>query len=430
MKRGQSSGGPIATLILIIGGAFLVYLMLLPSEDRNQLTGFEDNTSSHTNCLNDCSSTYEDCKYDCDSSSCREDCLNEYRDCRDICGNDNNGEIVYRNLLSESPGVVFPFERNTTTQDFNSVRLFSNIKTENIFLSSRTTISKSLFKNDYKSFTFDLSDLENINKLSLFFNVISGKGSLIIQINGKEIYNGEVSSSSLPIEIPKSYLTAHNLLELSTSSYVLGSSSYDIKDLQLIKKYKVENKKESRYFVLSSTEKDNIQKATLKYFVNCMSLNKEGILKISLNNRVVSMYMIVCDAGEIDVEVDSSYFVSGRNTLTFEIDEGDYVIEDLQLDRKLEKSYYPKYYFSIQEDEFNDIKDNILNVKLKLDMINDKDVKRATFLINDNRAFMDTTKDKFEVDISDLIVEGENYIRIVPRDEFEITNLDVSLKEN
>lgn len=428
MKRGQSSGGSIATLILIIGGAFLVYLMLLPAEDRNQLTGFENNESSHTNCLDDCLNTYDDCKYDCDTSSCRENCLEDYRNCRDDC--DFKETNIFRNLLSESPGVVFPFERNTTKQDFDSVRLFSSSKTENIFLASRITVSKSLFKNDYKSFIFDLSDLDNVEKLSLFFNVISSNGNLMIQLNGKEIYNGIVSSSNLPIELPKSYLKEHNLLELSTSGYAIGSSSYDIKDLQIIKKFKVENKKESRYFVLSSTEKNNIQKATFRYFVNCMSLSKEGILKISLNNKLVSMYMVVCDAGEIDTEVDSSYFVSGRNTLTFEIDEGDYIIEDLQLDKKMEASYYPIYYFSVQEDEFNDIRDNVLNVKLKLDMINNKNVKRATFLINDNRAYMDTTKDKFEVDISDLIVEGENYIRIVPRDEFEITNLDISLKEN
>jgi hypothetical protein len=428
MKRGQSSGGPVATLILIIGGAFLLYLILLPAEERKALTGFEENVSSETNCLDDCSNTYDDCKYDCSTSSCRENCLEDYRNCRYDCG--KKEKIQIRNLLAESPGIVYPFEKDTIEQDFNSIKLFSNVKTETIFLASKITISKSLFKNDYKSFTFDLDDLESVETISLFFNVLQSKGSLIIELNGKEVYNGEISSDVLPIQLPKSYLKGHNLLELSTSSYVLGSSLYELKDIQIIKKFKVENKKESRSFILSSTEKDNIQKATLKYFINCMSLNKEGTLKVSLNNKIISMYMIVCDAGEIDTDVDKSYLITGKNTLTFEIDEGDYVIEQLQLVKKIEKSYYPKYYFSIDEDELNDIKDGILDVKMKLDLKDDKNTKRTTFLINNNRAYMDTTKDKFEDDISDLVIEGENYIRIVPKDEFEIINLAIWLEEH
>jgi hypothetical protein len=96
----------------------------------------------------------------------------------------------------------------------------------------------------------------------------------------------------------------------------------------------------------------------------------------------------------------------------------------------MEKSYYPKYYFSIEEDEFNDINDGLLNVKMKLDLRKDKETKRATFLINDNRAYMDTNKDLFEDDISDLVVEGENYIRLVPKDEFEIINFAIWLEED
>ena len=427
MKRGQSSGGPIATLILIIGGAFLLYLILLPAEDRKELTGFEENQTS-TICLDDCSNSYEDCKDGCDTSSCRENCLEDYRDCRNECDIEENE--LYRNLLSESPGIIYPFEKEKLEQDFNSIRLFSNVKTETIFLASRISVSKSLFKNDYKSFTFDLDDLDNVEKISLFFNVLQSDGNLIIELNSKEIYNGEVDSYSLPIELSKGYLREHNLLELTTNSYGIGSSSYDLKDLQIIKKYKVENKKESRNFVLNSEERDNIQKATLRYFINCMSLKKEGILKILLNNKVVSMQMVVCDAGEIDTEISKNYFVSGSNTLTFEIDEGDYIIEALQLIREMEKSYYPKYYFSIEEDEFNDINDGLLNVKMKLDLRKDKETKRATFLINDNRAYMDTNKDLFEDDISDLVVEGENYIRLVPKDEFEIINFAIWLEED
>ena len=427
MKRGQSSGGPIATLILIIGGAFLLYLILLPAADRKELTG-SGNNEDYSNCLDDCSSTYDDCRSNCDTSSCREDCLNEYRNCRYDCG-DKNETIIYKTLLSESPGIVYPFEKGTLEQNFNDMKLFSKSQTETIYLSSRTTISKSLFKNNYKSFTFDLDDLSNVERLNLFFNILSSKGNLIIQLNGKEIYSGEVQSSDIPIELPTSILKQHNLLELSSSSYSIGSSLYDLKDLQIIKNFKVENKKETRDFVLNSEEKNNIQKVTLNYFINCMSLNKEGILKVLLNSKVVSMQMVVCDAGEVSTEIDNSYFVTGKNILTFEIDDGDYIIEGLQLIKKIEKSYYPKYYFTIDEDEFKDIKDGILNVNIKLDLRKDKELKRATFLINDNRAFMDTSKDQFEDDISDLIVEGENYIRIVPRDkEFEIINLDISLK--
>jgi hypothetical protein len=151
-------------------------------------------------------------------------------------------------------------------------------------------------------------------------------------------------------------------------------------------------------------------------------------LNVDFNQRNVFFGRIVCDAAEHRVELDDEFFVDGFNLVSFSVDQGNYVLEDVKLVLDLKEGNQPIYYFNVDKDEL----DNEFTVKLDLLEIEDDDAdiegKRAEFLINSGRFSMFTERDVFEKDISDLIVQGENYIKVLPKNDFEIVNLQVVME--
>ena len=54
--------------------------------------------------------------------------------------------------------------------------------------------------------------------------------------------------------------------------------------------------------------------------------------------------------------------------------------------------------------------------------------KIAEIWVNDFIIFMETDTDAFSEDISELVEEGENFIRIIPDTEFLIRSLRITLE--
>lgn len=337
-------------------------------------------------------------------------------------GTTDNNKI--RNILLESPGLIFPDSSNKEKIDINSVNLFSTTSQKVINLGNSVSVSRSLLNNNFQDLSFKLDDLTNINGLKLFFNTLSSKGSLIIYLNGQVVSKGIISNEKVPLEIPIQNIKNDNTLRFEVSSpswRFLSVNKYDLKDVKIIKEAKSENKKEVRNF---QAEKDKINKAKLTYFINCLKLDSDqGILKVLLNNFNVHLGQVICDASQQTVDIPKNYF-NDQNKLSFESDKGNYVIEQIQLELNSDRSKAPTYFFDAKAEDLNN------QIMLKMDLIPNKDDERssATIIINDERITLDTDKNLFSRDISSLIKEGENFIKIVPRNEFEIVSLEIFTK--
>jgi len=70
----------------------------------------------------------------------------------------------------------------------------------------------------------------------LSFNA-KGKGVLSIRLNGHKVFEGEVSSNSPPIKLPKKFLSKDNKVYLSLNSVGIlfwKSNRYELKNLKII----------------------------------------------------------------------------------------------------------------------------------------------------------------------------------------------------
>src|SRR3989344_5928160 len=363
-KRGaveESATRHVASIVILI--LILIYMLLIPKAAiEDLLAGIE------------LKNTYGDER----TSDYRFDDRNGYD-----YGSGRDGNT----LLVVSPGRVFPRTTETEVRTLPSIPLSKTSVTDRQMLSNSLRVSRSLFSNNEREIVFNL-DENKLNDLSLFFRVDDSRGRLNIFLNDNLVYSGDADSGDLPIKLPVSLLRSTNRLifELSSRGTFLTSDYFELDDVELIKKNKLETNAQSRRFNVDKDKLGNDNE--LRFFVDCKELKEAN----------------------------------------FSVDQGNYVLEDVKLVLDLKEGNQPIYYFNVDKDEL----DNEFTVKLDLLEIEDDDAdiegKRAEFLINSGRFSMFTERDVFEKDISDLIVQGENYIKVLPKNDFEIVNLQVVME--
>lgn len=386
-KKGQKIESPtvhVAIFVLLLGLIIIAYLVLLPRTEREKLLGTGEEYYPEG---------YEE---------------------------EEEGEVEREILLSEYPGEVYPYSREIDDKSLASVNLYSTTRTKPVMLADKVIVSRSLFINNYKELSFDVEGFDDLNNLGLFFNTGDANGDLVVILNGNEVYRGRVRGGDLPIELPYEHLKKFNNQLIFESShpglFILSKNRFTLKDVQLIKQIDLVNKVEMRNFVVDNLE--SLRKGELGFFVNCLKVNVEqGTLKVGLNGRQVYIGRVVCDAREVEIDLLKNYFVDGRNTLTFEIDTGEYILEQVDLDLDVEAKKEPKYYFVVDEVEGK--------YTLKMNFVESDEIKRATISVNGENVYLADYGNFFKKDITSLIREGENYVRISAKNEFVIDLLEI-----
>lgn len=366
----------VAMIVIMILIYFAIYIVLIPEETRRELLGEEE--------------------------------VPEVED----------GALI---LISESPGEVHPYTSETVKKHISSIKLFSTLETSTIGLANKVYVSRTIFSDTFKEFSFELGDMGSLKEIGLFFHIKDGSGGLVVVLNGYEIFYDEVEVSELPIILPKEYLRERNKLRIGAASpgwRFLSKNYYDLTDVNLIKRYKVENKEEARSFVLENV--DEISEAKIEFYVSCMKISGEqGYLKVFLNDHSVYFEKISCDANLKRIDLSKDLFEEGINRLGFGIDKGDYILERILLKLDMETGYHPKYLFSLNKDDLDK------EVIFRMDLISED--KKGILIVNGKRIYFDMEEYDYVKDISEWVRVGENYIKIVPTEGFEIINLEVSL---
>tara|TARA_Y100000310_G_C20699289_1_gene828196 strand:+ start:2670 stop:3836 length:1167 start_codon:yes stop_codon:yes gene_type:complete len=386
MKKGQSAI-EITVLILLLMCLIIGYVILAPQDVRDEL-------------------------------------LDDTRD-GDSDGGDgatSGGSTLY----SVSPGEVEASQSGTSTTSLQPIRIYSTVESESETIATSLKVSRNLLQNNYKTFTFSAEDTEDLDSLSLLFMITESKGDLIVKLNDNIVYEGELTSNNLPLSLPVSVLEEINVLELSTSSpglNIFSADYYLLQDVTLVKEYVIEDTTKERTFYVS--DPGDVSNVALSYFITCNS-DEEGRLTIYLNNREEFSDLVFCEyLDERELVLDTDYLTTS-NTLTFEIDQGDYNLDEVDLEITSKGLNYPSYSFDIDSDLYDDISAGEKEVYLELSFGDDSSEKKATVYLQDHSFSFDTTDDEYSKKISSYIDNGNNVIKLVPTRDFEITNLKIT----
>ncbi|MEK6907089.1 MAG: hypothetical protein AABW45_01035 [Nanoarchaeota archaeon] len=388
MKKSQTQSGSIAVLVILIALFMALYLLFLPAKDRAALLGQNDTPTNLTTTQAETSKTI---------------------------------------LLSQEPGLLKVFDKDTEKHEINAVNLFLKEEPEIIDLSNSVSITKSLFKENVQELKFSIRDLENLDKTTLFFLVNEGKGNLVITLNGIQVFNEDVDGLQ-NIVLPKDLLLDENKLTLKVSSpgiNIFGRNKYVLSSIKVRENFELTNTKEERTFVLSSNELD--EDAKLSFFLFCNKATTTR-LRVFLNKEEITNELLSCSSSTKNIDLDKELLKEGRNSLLFEIDKGDYLINDVIVETKVAEGGAKTYKFPISEEQFEMILDD-KEVTLKMEFSSTDENKKATMSVNGQEFTMDTKEFEFERPITSLVKEGNNFIKITPETEFDLEFLEIIIEK-
>ena len=385
MKKAQvspQSGSNVAIFVLLLGLFLAIYVLLLPPEDREALL------------YNSTTDNVEEQK-----------------------------EIF---ILEQSPGVLKPAEDNEIVHKIDSINLYSKEEPKIKDLASSLYLEKSLLSQTKRNILFDIDDLDNLENINLIFIVNENKGNLVISLNNIIVYDNKISGLT-NIILPKELLQETNNLEFSVSSpglNIFGKNKYSISSIKLRENYQLINARESRTIILNEQEKGD---AELTFFLYCNIPQQGSRLRIFFNNEEIKNEIISCTTVERNVEIESDNIEKGKNTLTFQIDKGDYIFSEVKLKIKTGFKGSVNYKFALTEEEYDKILSED-NKAMLLFEFNDDERKTATININGKEFSLDTNDIDYERDISRWIKDGNNFIKITPLEEFNIDLLRITLE--
>lgn len=386
LKKGQAGGIEVSILVILIALFIIIYVILLPPEERTELLG--DNTT--------------------DSSG----------------ASVPSGSTV---LLSESPGKVVSYSKNIQTSKLEPLHLYAKDEQETQALVKTLTVSRNILKDNYKNIVFNIDDLDKIKDVKLFMMVQDSKGRLTIKLNGQIVYNGVLGAEQLPIVLPKDYLKTGNKLEFSVNlPGIFSSNYYVLQDVSIIKTYSTTKTESERFFFIDLAEGQQVKNSKLHYIVNCNELEPRGMLTILLNGHLASKDTVFCEySDEIVLPLNKDHMSDdGRNKLEFSIDKGDYSFDQLRAVSELANSIYPKYVFDISSDIYSEAKAGKKKIMLKMTFA-DNDRKEMTVYMQEKQFGINTNMKDYTKDVTSMIDDGANYIKLIPKKDFEITSLKI-----
>ncbi|MBT4835237.1 hypothetical protein HON86_01300 [Candidatus Woesearchaeota archaeon] len=341
-------------------------------------------------------------------------------DCDDVCE------------ISSLEGVLFYEElgeidlKSEIAHELEQVNLYIRVEPEEENLAGSLFADRGWFGNVDQDLSFNLENIDNLGEISFLTRVSSASGQLFVELNGHMIEQLTVDApKSIIVSLPISYLKEKNKLKLYVNSPGLKfwhKNKYEMKDLRIRKIYEKIHYEESRNFFISEVEKEYLENSRLDYSVFCSSAGSFSILKIYLNDNLISSESIACESFKKSLNLDKTSLIIGENELLFVIDDGSYLLSPVSIINNLTQEVYPSYSFSVKESIYDSANKYILSLKM---VAGDK---HAKIIINDYEFDLNEDGIYFEKEITSFINEGNNHIEIIPENGLKIDEIRIDYK--
>ncbi len=320
-KRGQYASNA-AAFIAVLTVAIILYILFLPPDIRTELLG----------------------------------------DQNAILGNGSSNSLQTKILLDQNVGKVTYINTNEKTYDLPATRIYSPTSGQILKSIPSIAVRYALFDTEQSKYNIELNiDKEATKNVLLSFNVKNHKGPINIVLNGRQIFNGEITTNNpKPIILDRDYLLNSNSIVISVPSPGLkfwSVNKYIIETLQItgdVTDYT--NALGIQNFIISKVEKENLESIKLFFYPGC-SLSDVGSLRIDLNGRAI--YNSVADCGTKTFAVlNTNDIIAGTNELKFYSSKGAYLLDNMYIKTTMTKPAYKTYYFDVKEEYFN-VKNNV-----------------------------------------------------------------------
>lgn len=332
----------------------------------------------------------------------------------------NLADIIPETLLQEAPGFL-PVNERYAVYSLRPIELFTIKETDIATLFEKETVKENWFYSEEKKGVF--SRHNRSEGIKMFVYISSGKGSLKININPdvEFLIKEEDLSKDMPLEMYmiSSDLSDTNIIRLSASAPLtpFEKNEYSIDKIMIKEIYrKTDNASENDIKI-----NENLNKLNQAFlYINPYCLTKEK-LSVRMNNEIIKDETL-CSEQLIDV-TDK---MKENNEIIFKTS-GNYFIFPAKLHLKFDQMENSVFYFDVEKKEYEQIKDRIALIMLKLAFDSTAE-KKIDVYINKQLLSIETKDKDYETTINDYIKEGNNIIELSARTDTKINELKVHIK--
>lgn len=394
-NRKAQSGTGAASLLVIIAGLIILYVLFIPPAEREKILEGEENVT-------------------------------EAEEIKEIL------DEVNQTLVLEYPGTMTSSDLDERTFDLPSLTIGSKVASQVLETANTVFVESSVFRQKTETLDFEIENVDDIEGLLLSFNIKDADGMLIIELNGKEIYANKIDTSNIPpIDIKKSYLEdGVNSLVFSAKKpkfLFWTSNSYILENVQVVGSVSAaEAYSATSSFFATDEEATKIQKARLRFTPDCIA--ERGKMSVRINNNLV--FDAIPDCGVIrPITFNPDFIDKGQNDIDFKIAEGSYFVDNIAVILEYKEQVQPTYYFELEDKVYEAIDNESLYVNLTMTFADDIEDKTADIIINNRYSALNQEDDFFSLDITRFVKEGNNALKIVPKTTLEVVELRVELLE-
>ncbi|TAL58311.1 MAG: hypothetical protein EPN86_00335 [Nanoarchaeota archaeon] len=347
-----------------------------------------------------------------------------------ILNNESNASAIeeHKNvLLDESPKTLFVEKQSEFIHRVNPVNLYITQEDQVIKRRDAILVESGSGKQESFQIPFHVDDPKNVGNAQLAFTVESHSGSIEILLNGNIIFSGEITDVA-PSPISLDNLEQDNILEFRVSNpgwEFWKVNSYQLRDVRILATVtNVNNREASTQFSVTYTP-DNVDTATLTFLPDCVQ-PQVGELVVTINSQVLTSK--VPDCGSVDiVDFDPKILLKGTNILDFKSNSGAILIDNIQVDSKLNTPTYPIYYFELNSTNFKKVQNGDKHVQLIMTFAGDAD-KIGTININNRKLSFNQNSKDYSKDIAPFVIEDNNFLQIIPEKTLNVQQLTVKLQ--
>jgi hypothetical protein len=203
----------------------------------------------------------------------------------------SNGEVVERLVFKESPRTLDKVSFDEFEHYIPSINLFARTDAEVLKEADSLYAKNGMFDRKSDSFEFSINDLDTTDNVMISFNVKKARGVLTIRVNGNVVLNKEITKPSEKISVEKSMLDYENKVEVSVNDVGWAfwkTNEYSLENIMVTADITdVSNQESKNVFTLTKEEKENLERAVLKFFPDCIA-GEVGKLDVFINKLVLS----------------------------------------------------------------------------------------------------------------------------------------------
>ena len=383
-RKAQASGGAAGTVVGLILVMMIFYILFIPPEERKALLEGEELEENGLQGL-------------------------------------PKGGIIYSNPIGKLSNLgTDKFDHRIPNLFLTEAKEAQTFATINPFIAR-----KGLFRKQYRNASFFLPEPELVSNAIATFRAPIRKGDLVVLLNGVQLFEGALDTEyPTPLKLPQSLLKQNNVLEFRVLGFGLFPKMYSIEDLKIIGDITDITKQTGETaFTVNALEHDNIESGYLAFYPICTQ-SEASMMTTTLNGKIVQKSVPACES-ENRIDLFQEDLRPGKNTLKWEISEGTYRLEQMNIRTFVKPVTGFSDFFFIEEDVYDAIVEGKRDAIIEIQFVDDAKTKKARLNINGRMDILDQKEAKYFRDISPIVRDGNNFIEILPYADLEIISVEV-----